>query len=49
MAGLLYIGIGKLQEVVGLAPAMALSYLGLIPAALLALYVLGRHRGSMEE
>lgn len=49
MAGLLYIGIGKLQEVVGLAPAMALSYLGLIPAALLALYVLGRHRESMEE
>ena len=49
MAGLLYVGIGKLQEVIGLAPAMTLSYLGMVPAALLALYILSRHRESMEE
>ena len=41
MAGLLYIGIGRLQEVIGLGPAMRLSFLLLIPAALLAWYVLG--------
>ncbi|RIH90562.1 hypothetical protein Mterra_00357 [Calidithermus terrae] len=36
LAGLLYVGVGRLQEVVGMAPAMALSYLALLPAALLA-------------
>lgn len=46
-AGLLYVGIGKLQEIVGIAPAMGLSYLGMIPAAVLALYVLNRHRDSL--
>ena len=35
-AGVLYIGIGRLKEVVGIAPAMRLSFLLLIPAALLA-------------
>ena len=42
-AGILYIGIGRLQEVIGLASAMRVSYLALIPAALLALVVLTRH------
>lgn len=36
LAGLLYVGVGRLQEAVGMAPAMALSYLALLPAALLA-------------
>jgi len=35
-AGLLYVGIGALQEAVGIGPAMALSFLALIPAAYLA-------------
>ncbi len=47
VAGVIYVGIGKLQEVVGLAPAMGLSYLGMIPAALLALYVLRKHRVAL--
>lgn len=44
VAGLLYIGIGRLQEVIGLTPAIALSYLSLIPAALLAFYVLTKYQ-----
>lgn len=41
-AGLLYIGVGRLQEAIGLAPAMTLSYLTLIPGAFLAALVLTR-------
>lgn len=36
IAGLLYVGSGALQSIIGLAPAMQLSILLLIPAALLA-------------
>lgn len=36
VAGLVYVGIGWLQEVVGLTPAMAVGYLALIAAAALA-------------
>jgi MFS transporter, FSR family, fosmidomycin resistance protein len=43
-AGVLYIFIGVLQEAVGLEPAMRLSYLFLIPAALLALVILSRQK-----
>jgi FSR family fosmidomycin resistance protein-like MFS transporter len=43
-AGVLYIGIGRLQEVMGLTAAMSLSYLTLIPGAILAYYVLRRYR-----
>lgn len=42
-AGLLYIGVGRLQEVVGLTAAMGLSYATLLPGALLAFAVLTRH------
>jgi FSR family fosmidomycin resistance protein-like MFS transporter len=49
VAGLLYIGVGKLQETFGYAPAMALSFLAMVPAALLALYVLGKNRRSLEN
>ena len=42
-AGILYIGIGRLQEVIGLTPAMGLSFLTLIPAAVLAEVVLRRY------
>ncbi len=41
-AGLLYVGIGALQEAAGLGPAMALAFLTLVPAALLARRVI-RH------
>jgi MFS transporter, FSR family, fosmidomycin resistance protein len=36
VAGLIYVGIGWLQEVIGLAPAMSISYLTLIAGAALA-------------
>ena len=39
-AGVLYIGFGALQQSIGLTQAMSLSYFFLIPAAVLALYVL---------
>ena len=43
-AGVIYIGIGALQETIGFAPAMQVSYFCLIPAALLAHLVLSRAR-----
>jgi FSR family fosmidomycin resistance protein-like MFS transporter len=36
VAGLLYVGVGYLQELLGLANAMQLAFLALVPAALLA-------------
>jgi MFS family permease len=45
IAGLLYVGIGALQETIGLVPAASLAYAPLLPAAVLAFAVLGR-RGS---
>ena len=36
----LYIGAGRLQEAIGLAPAMVSSSLLMVPAALLALHAL---------
>lgn len=47
VAGLLYVGIGRLQEAFGYAPAMAVSFLAMVPAAVLALYVLGKNRKSL--
>ena len=47
-AGVLYIGIGWLQQVIGFVPAMSLSYLLMIPGAILALYVLAE-RGAATE
>ena len=48
IAGVIYIGFGALQEAVGITPALGVSYLFLVPAALLALYVLSRHRGALS-
>ncbi len=48
-AGVLYILIGRLQEMIGLGAAMGLSYLFLLPAALVAFYVLSRNRGSLMD
>jgi FSR family fosmidomycin resistance protein-like MFS transporter len=48
IAGILYIGIGKLQEVIGLTAAMQISYLVLLPAALLAFLAL-RHKQNRSQ
>ncbi len=48
-AAVLYIAIGSLQERIGLAPAMRVSYLALIPAALVAFYVLSKYRTPTAE
>lgn len=48
-AGLLYIGVGRLQGMLGLTPAMALSYGTLIPGALLAFVVLARFDTPSDE
>ena len=43
-AGVLYLGIGAMQQAVGIVPAMVFSFLTLIPGALLARRVLQRNR-----
>ncbi|MBS3933278.1 MAG: MFS transporter [Truepera sp.] len=48
-AGVLYIGIGWLQEQIGLVPAMSLSFLTLIPGAALAYLVLKTYRAAMGD
>lgn len=47
-AGLFYIGIGRLQEVWGIEPAMMLSYVFLLPAALLAYVILTRQQQALS-
>lgn len=49
MSGVLYVAVGRLQEILGLAPAMAVSYLLLVPGALLAGGVLARHRSQLAR
>jgi len=39
VAGLLYIAVGYLQETIGLVPAMQLSYLAALPAAVLVFWL----------
>lgn len=46
VAGVLYIGFGALQEAIGLTQAISLSYFFLLPAALLAFFVLQKHQGQ---
>jgi FSR family fosmidomycin resistance protein-like MFS transporter len=48
MAGVLYIGIGAMQEAFGVQAAMAGSFLTLLPGALLAYGVLRRHRAAID-
>lgn len=43
VAGVLYAGVGQLQELLGLIPATSLAYLTMLPAAAVALVVLRRH------
>jgi MFS transporter, FSR family, fosmidomycin resistance protein len=46
-AGVIYVAIGALQEVVGVGPAMAVAFLMLVPAAVLARTVLKRQRAAL--
>jgi FSR family fosmidomycin resistance protein-like MFS transporter len=48
MAGLVYVGIGRLQELIGLIPAMRVAYLALIGAAVLVMFFL-KSRDQIEE
>ncbi len=48
MAGVLYIGIGALQETIGVQPAILLSFLSLLPGAMIAYGVLQRHRAKID-
>ncbi len=48
-AGVLYLGIGALQQTVGILPAMVLSFLTLVPGALLARRVLIRHGSALQQ
>jgi FSR family fosmidomycin resistance protein-like MFS transporter len=43
IAGVLYIGFGSLQELIGLVPAISVSFAFLLPAALLSWFVLTRN------
>jgi MFS transporter, FSR family, fosmidomycin resistance protein len=45
-AGLLYVGVGALQESLGLLPAMALAYALLVPAGALARLVIRREEAA---
>jgi MFS transporter, FSR family, fosmidomycin resistance protein len=40
IAGILYIGMGRLQESIGLESSLRLSYLALLPAAMIAFWLL---------
>lgn len=44
VAGLLYVGVGVLQEAVGIGTAIGMVYFTLLPAALLAAFVMARYR-----
>lgn len=47
-AGLLYVGIGALQQLIGIELALSLSFLTLIPGALIAYRVLYRNRAALN-
>ena len=47
VAGVLYIAVGALQELIGLTAAMSVAYLALVPAAVLSFAVLTRHRAAL--
>lgn len=47
-AGVLYIGIGALQEIFGMEPAMMLAFSTMVPAAVIATLVLQRYRAQLD-
>src|SRR5690606_22553277 len=46
-AGVVYIGFGALQEVIGIGPALALGFAFLLPAAALVTYVFRRNKETL--
>ncbi len=48
-AGVLYLGIGALQETIGMSAAMIVSILALLPGALIAQRVLGERRATVAS
>jgi hypothetical protein len=46
VAGLVYVGIGRLQEFIGLAPAMSVGYLAVIAAAAIATSAIKPHKAD---
>jgi hypothetical protein len=49
IAGVLYIGFGSLQELIGLVPAISAGFAFLLPAALLAHRVLKRNEAAQAR
>lgn len=47
-AGLIYVGIGRLQELIGLLPAMKVAYLTLLGAAVLVIFALKSRTAESE-
>lgn len=47
VAGVAYVGFGALQQWVGIVPALVFAFAFLVPAALLASWVLGRERPAL--
>jgi FSR family fosmidomycin resistance protein-like MFS transporter len=43
IAGVIYIDLGRVQQAVGLEPGIAIGFLMVVPAALVALAVFARH------
>lgn len=48
IAGVAYIAVGKLQELIGITDALSIAYLALVPGAALALHVLHRHHDQLH-
>jgi FSR family fosmidomycin resistance protein-like MFS transporter len=48
MAGILYVAFGVFQQLLGLVPALALSFTTLIPAAFVALWVMRSNRARLS-
>ena len=46
-AGLFYIIVGKMQEVLGIQAAMSMAYYLLIPGAILAFYIFRRYKDRL--
>ncbi len=48
-AGVVYIGFGALQEVIGIGPAIAIGFLFLLPATALIVYVFRRNAAALRS
>jgi FSR family fosmidomycin resistance protein-like MFS transporter len=48
VAGVLYIALGRLQELIGLTPGLAVGFTLVLPAAAIAFTVLTRHTEAAQ-